>query len=460
MKKLLLVAALGVLAAMAASAAWVYRETRSKEFFGASTAEFVPTEPAPEAERPRKVVLREPWPTYGEDPARSHVSGFSHRPPFRRLWHLRMGHYLEYPPVVAYGRLYVPQQRGRFYVVNPENGHVLRRKNFHRCSAASPTVWHGTVYHALMYPLPCQKRRRGAKSGFVVAMDAITTKEKWRFRAGAIESSLLVVDGILYFGSWDGKVYAVNARNGRLVWSYRTDDRITSSAAYGNKTIYIGVDSGRVYALAARTGKLRWRSSSFTRLGRREYFYATPTLGYGRVFIGNTDGIVYAFGATTGRTLWAQRAGTYVYTAAAVWRKTVYVGTFDGWVVAFDAATGRKRWRYDAPGSIIGAPTVMDGLIYFSICGTCGPHASRHVEFGKPHTFALDARTGKLVWRFPDGKYSPVVADSKRVYLVGRTSLYALESKARARSAARQKARGRAARRRAALKRRRTRTVQ
>lgn len=433
MKKILLAAAIGLLAVVAAGAVWFIRETRSKEFLGSSTAEFHPQEEPARAKRPRKLVLREPWPTYGQDAARTHVSAFAHRPPFRRLWTLPVGHYLEYPPVLAYGRLYLPQQRGVIRIVNPETGFVLWWKNYRRCSAASPTVAGGLVFYALMYPLPCRKRRQGARDGFVVALNAFTGKERWRFRAGAIESSLLTVNGLVYFGSWDRHVYAVSARTGRLVWSYQVDDRITSSAAYANGTIFIGSDSGHLYALSARTGRLRWRAASFTRLGRREYFYATPSVAYGRVFIGNTDGIVYSYGATSGRMIWAERAGTYVYTSAAVWRKTVYVGTFDGWVVAFDAATGRTRWRYDAPGSIIGAPTVMGGLVYFSICGTCGPHAERRVEFGRPQTFALDARTGRRVWTFPDGKYSPIVADSKRVYLAGRTRMYAFESKATAR---------------------------
>jgi outer membrane protein assembly factor BamB len=41
-------------------------------------------------------------------------------------------------------------------------------------------------------------------------------------------------------------------------------------------------------------------------------------------------------------------------------------------------------------------------------------------------TYALDAKTGSLVWTFPDGKYSPVVADGKHVYLIGYAKIYAL----------------------------------
>jgi hypothetical protein len=41
-------------------------------------------------------------------------------------------------------------------------------------------------------------------------------------------------------------------------------------------------------------------------------------------------------------------------------------------------------------------------------------------------TYALDARTGRRLWTFPDGKYSPVVADSKHLYLVGYAKVYGL----------------------------------
>ena len=107
----------------------------------------------------------------------------------------------------------------------------------------------------------------------------------------------------------------------------------------------------------------------------------------------------------------------------------MYVGTWDGWVVAFDAATGRTRWRHDSPGGVSGAPTVMGGLLYYATLGGFGGRHQRRVEPGDNQTFALDARTGKQVWSFPDGAYSPVVADRDRVYLVGRTRVYGLEEK-------------------------------
>jgi glucose dehydrogenase len=334
------------------------------------------------------------WPTYGYDDARTHVSiSYGLRPPFRKAWRFRAAHYLEFPPAVAYGRLYVPNQRGRFFAVNASTGKIIWQKRFRRCIAASPVVKDGVVYQALMHRLPCPKWARSSP-GYLVAMDARTGKELWTFRAGVIESSPVLVGGRLYFGSWDHHLYCVRARDGKLLWRYRAGAELNSAPAYAGGTIYIGSDAGRLYAIDARTGRRRWNNSGYS----SQYFYATPTVAYGRVYIGNTDGTVYAFGAGSGRLLWARRVGTYVYTAAAVWKRRVLVGTYDGHVLALDAATGDVRWRVSAPAAVHGAPTVLDGLVYFASCGTCGSHGSRY---------------------------------AKRVYLVGSTSVYALVERAK-----------------------------
>ena len=341
---------------------------------------------------------------------------------------MQSGFLVEFPPAVGYGRVYLAQDHGRFFAVDASSGKIVWQKRFRHCSAAGPALGNGIVYMSYMQALPCPREPRTAP-GFVVALNAKTGRELWRYRTGVVESSPLLVDGTLYFGSWDHYLYAldVRGRRPRVRWRYLASDELNSSAAYAGGTVYIGSDGGSLYAVDARTGKLRWKASSFSRfLHGREYFYATPTIAYGRVYIGNTDGTLYSFGAATGRLIWAQKAGTYVYTAAAVWRRRIYVGTYDGYLSAFDAATGDLIWKVAAPAAIHGAPTVLDGLVYFSTCGGCGRHGSRYVKQGPGGTYAVDARTGKLVWSFPDGRYSPVVADEKHLYLVGKTRLYGL----------------------------------
>ena len=406
---LLVVLALG---AAGAAAAWWWNERQTKDVRGSADQEFETTE-EPGTTRAEEEVEEEPWPLYGLDAGRTrNATDFDHRPPYRRAWAVRAGSLIEFPPVIAYGRLYFGTIKGDFFAVEAETGKVVWRKRFGRFMAASPAVGDGIVYQPLMN-VPSEDR--ASAPGAMVALDAETGEERWRFDTKVVESSPLLVDGVLYFGSFDDKLYALGARTGRVRWSFRTGDDVKGGAVYARDTVYFGSYDGKVYAVDARTGKLRWESEAQGGLRGAGNFYATPALGYGRVFIGNTDGKVYAFGARSGDLLWSRTTGDFVYSSAALWEQTVYVGSYDEHLYALDAATGETRWRFDAKGRISGAPTVLAGLVYFS-----------RLE-GNPKTYALDAKSGKPVWDFPDGEYTPIVADEERVYLAGYRKLYGLE---------------------------------
>ena len=421
---LLGVAALAVVAGIVI-AKYVHDQLEPTSKRGTAKEEFAKAEPQP-GEPPK----RRPWPTYAFDRARTHVADdFRHRPPYRRLWSVNAHDTLEFPPSVGFGHVYLAQQKGRFYALDPETGKVRWRKKTRRCSASSPTIGRRLVYQAWMAHVPCPQDQAGA-TGYLSAMNPRTGKEKWRFRGAPIESSPLLVRRTLYFGSWDKRVHAINARTGRRRWSFKADDQVNTSPAYWRGTVYIASDGGTLYALGARTGRLRWQAAANAKFGSREFFYASPTVAHGRVYIGNTDGTMYAYGARTGKLRWARPLGTYVYAAAAAWHRTIYTGTYDGKFYALNAATGDVRWKHHAAGAVHGAPTVMGGLVYYSTCSTCGSAASRSVKRGPDRTYALDARTGRVKWRFRAGKYaSPIVADRDRVYLTGRSRLFTLEDR-------------------------------
>jgi outer membrane protein assembly factor BamB len=311
--------------------------------------------------------------------------------------------------VIAYGKLYFPIERGLVVALDAKTGKQVWRRPYHACIAASPTVWRHVIYVAMLNP--CGESHDGAP-GLVVALAASTGKELWRFRMGASESSPIVVGGILYVGSRDDKMYAIDARTGRLRWSYTAGGEIKSAAAYAAHKIFFGAYDGYVYALDARTGRLVWRSGAENTFVRgRGQFYANAAIAYGRVFIGGTDGVEYAFGAGTGTLLWARATGGYVYGSAAVWNGLIFVGSYDHHFYALDAATGEVKWSFDAKGPISGSATVMDGIVYFSTLSN--------------RTYGVDAKTGKQVWTFPDGQYSPLVAERHLAFLTGHARIYA-----------------------------------
>ena len=413
MKRVLI--GLGVLVLLAGGAlagAYIWNERQTEDVRGSAETEFETTEEPGATTREEEEVQEEPWPTYGYDLQRTRfASAFDHRPPYERRWNVKADKLIEFPPVIANGRLYFADILGRFYAVEAQTGDVAWRVKFMRATAASPTVGGGVVYQPLMNAFG---EERATAAGYMVALDAETGDEKWRFKAGVIESSPLLVDGTLYFGTFDDKVYALDVETAKPRWTFKAGDDVKGGPILVGDSIIFGSYDGQVYAVDARNGKLRWKSSAQGGLRGAGNFYATPAAAYGRVFIGNTDGKVYAFGVKSGNLLWSRSTGGFVYSSAAVWNKTVFVGSYDRNLYALDAATGDVRWKFRANERISGPATVISEVVYFSTLGR--------------KTYGLDANTGKQVWTFPDGRYGSVVADGDRVYLTGQEKVYALES--------------------------------
>jgi len=428
---LLAALALAVIAIIAVGTWFALAAGEPDEIEGSATVEYAPqTQTVAEETDPIA-----PWPTYGFDNARTRYNpDLDHRPPFTEQWMFRSKSLLEFPPVVADGRMFVGQLRGRFYAVDTGTGGTIWEKDTGHCSAASPAYADGVVFAGFLADYPCPKGQPG-DGGFVAAWDAASGAELWRIEMAPVESSPLVVDGVVYVAAWDAKVYALDARTGAERWVTELDAQIVASAtlietdqAGGAPAITIGTNGGTLYSLDAATGAINWEAQSNDRLGGgREYFYATPTVAYGRVFVGNTDGWMYAYGAKSGNLLWAKEAGSYVYTAAAVADEVVYIGTYDGFLIAYDAATGAELWRLEMPGAIHGAPTLMAGLLYVSTCSGCGQNGVRPSKRGPDATYAIDIATREVVWEYPAGKYSPIVADTEQVYLVGTGVVFGLK---------------------------------
>jgi eukaryotic-like serine/threonine-protein kinase len=61
-----------------------------------------------------------------------------------------------------------------------------------------------------------------------------------------------------YFGSLDGNMYALDAKNGDQKWIFKTGNSIISSPVVANDDIYFGSNNKKVYALNASTGMKKW----------------------------------------------------------------------------------------------------------------------------------------------------------------------------------------------------------
>jgi len=418
---LIVLAVVAVVVGGALAAYVVHRLHEGADIKGSTTIEYVTTEPT------RKPPPAEvPWPTYGFSADRTRDVPITLAPPFRNVWRYQAGSLIEFPPAVGYHRLFFSTNGGTLTAIGERTGKYAWKFRSHRCVAASPALGphaHGTVYETFLNRPPCNAQNGGhGVDGAVIAFSVGHGQIHWRQTIGPSESSPLLIGDRLYVGDWNGDVWAFDANHGRVIWHRHIAGRpIKGALAYAGGRLFVGAYDGHVYCLT-RSGRVVWRASAQPRLYGSSEFYSTPAVAYGRVYVGSTDGKVYAFEATTGKLRWSHSTGGYVYASPAVWRRRILVGSYSGTFSALDAGTGEALWKFRANGPISGSATVIGNLVYF---------ASLHGPKSKNgRTYALDARTGRRVWSFPDGKYTPAVAARGRLFLIGYGIVYAMVPRA------------------------------
>lgn len=264
---------------------------------------------------------------------------------------------------------------------------------------------------------------------------------KWRFPTGdRIVSSPVFADGLVFVGSDDGNVYAVDAATGIQRWKRTTGGPVSSTPAVADGTVYVGSYDGKFYALNAQTGGVRWK---FATGGERRFeakglhgmqpktqtfpdafdiYLSSPVVAQGAVHFGSSDGHLYSLAADTGELRWKFPTGDVIHASPAYADGTLYVGSWDSFLYAVDAATGKEKWRFKSGEDPVihnqvgfqSSPAVANGVVYTG-CRDA-------------HLYAVDAATGKERWNFNTEMSwvitSPAVVDGKVIFGTSDTSLF------------------------------------
>jgi eukaryotic-like serine/threonine-protein kinase len=235
----------------------------------------------------------------------------------------------------------------------------------------------------------------------------------WEFHAGGeLWSPLREKDGVIYFGSDDKKIYALDARTHRPRWAVKTGGSVRSAAAFDDRAVLLASDDGKLYSLDRADGKILWtfdlgdanierKNASFDKTNW-DYLKSSPVLADGVVYIGSGDGHVYAIDAKSGVLRWKTATGERVRATPLVHDGRVYIGSWDKNFYCLNAADGAIVWKYRTEGEIQSSATYANGLIVFG---------------GRdPALFALDQSSGELRWkhRYSDGSWvesTAVLAD-------------------------------------------------
>lgn len=228
---------------------------------------------------------------------------------------------------------------------------------------------------------------------------ASSLKQRWAFKAGgAISTQVSVVNGVAYWGSWDGLEHASYVRTGKPIWH----TYLGQETSPGCFPVHIGVGSSAALATVSIGGK--------------------PTLVD---FVGGGFGSYYALNAATGRVIWSHSFGTpytgyFSWSSPVFYQGSVYLGVASigdcplgqGSVVKFDAATGAIQADFAvAPppclgGGVWGSPAIdqATGDVYVATGNDSGACPSGPEPYAQAFVQLTPDLTPISWWRIPNSQ--------------------------------------------------------
>jgi outer membrane protein assembly factor BamB len=343
----------------------------------------------------------------------------NHPASLKLAWSFGGNALLEFPGTIWGNNLYVLDDSAALKRINIATGKQIWKRHMGTChgcglSASTPSL-DVARKELFVSVLSLKGSTIGAVGGELAAVSMTSGKTLWTASVpSGTESSPMVVGNSVYFGDQAGTEHSLNVKTGHQNWAFPTGGSIKAGAAYYNGVLYFGNYAGDFYGVKASTGKPVWTASPGGE------FYSTPAIAYGRVYVGNNNGAAYSFGLTNGAVAWTRTLGGYVYSGPAVATipglgPTVFIGSYDGDLYALNAKDGSVRWSAPVPSSgrvgISGSAVVVNNTVYASSVYSKG-------------SYGFNARTGARVWSYPDGSYTPVIADQNALFLMGKYVLY------------------------------------
>ena len=239
--------------------------------------------------------------------------------------------------------------------------------------------------------------------------DNLVLTKKWSFKTnGKIFSSAVVVNDVIYFGSDDGYLYAIDSE-GKLKWKFKSDGRICSSPAVKDSVVYFNNYKGMFYAINCRTGQMIWNfktDGESVRTGKGlngstpkdmimndtwDFYLSSPVIADNTVYFGSGFN-VYAINLNNHQVVWKFTAPNVVHSSPAVYDGIIYFGCWDSNLYALNALTGSKIWSFQTGidnenhlmEGIQSSPSVIDSIVLIG---------SRDAN-----VYAIHAKTGKKIW--------------------------------------------------------------
>lgn len=305
-------------------------------------------------------------------------------------------------PLVAGENMYVGSDDSCLYAINKQTGTLSWKFKTAGPIPSSPAFHDSTVYFLSM-------------DGNMYAINASTGAKQWEFATkgehkrqvmgimGRLPndtnspeywdfylSSPLVVDSLIFFGSSDSSVYALNRHSGKLAWRTMTGNGNHSTPAYYNNIVYCGSWDSKIYAFDALSGSIIWTYQ--TGLDAQQHLMtgiqASPSVSDGIVYITSRDAHCYALNAETGELIWKTKHGSsWLPSSPSFDDSLIYFGSSDAMkLFAIDKKTGKSIYERNTNFYCFSSPAITNEFIYEGLLN------------GRLQTF--EKRSGKLRTEF------------------------------------------------------------
>jgi outer membrane protein assembly factor BamB/3',5'-cyclic AMP phosphodiesterase CpdA len=240
--------------------------------------------------------------------------------------------------------------------------------------------------------------------------ERVGAKAKWRaFLSGSSKSTPTVANGTVYVGANDGKLYALDANDGKVRWAFQTGGEVLCQPLVENGTVCFGSGDGKFYALDTN-GKVKWTMDIGAPV------FSSPVFSDGLILFGCNSGKFYALDAATGAVWWVNGEPQYtIESKPFVSNGVVYFGAWDMFAYAVNVKDGSLKWKCVGAGSA----TVKGAHRYFSPAD-CGPVVVGNRVFIADRNYqcaVIDAQTGERMKMLDKISGVGVSQDGQFVYL-------------------------------------------
>lgn len=222
----------------------------------------------------------------------------------------------------------------------------------------------------------------GSADKNLYALDLKTGQPKWKTFLGIITASPGVRGDRVYIGDADGKFHCLDRASGKVLWTFEAEGQITAAPNFAGDLVLIPAHDSTLYALD-KEGKKVW---DFRIEGP---IYGGVAVADGKTFLAGCDSMMHVLDVKTGKELGSVDLKGQSGSSAAVLGDRLYVGTMSNQVLSVDLKKLKIDWEFEAPKRkqpFYGSAAVTDDLVIIG---------SRDDK-----VWAIDRATGKAKWDF------------------------------------------------------------